>query len=135
MNMFDLIITVAIGSTFATIILNSKISIFEGIVALVLLTFLQYLVAWLSVRSKLFLNLIKSTPVLLFYEERYKTKAMKVNRVHRSEILQSVREQGIGSLDQVKAVVMETNGSLSIIRKSENNDENALQNVTEISGK
>lgn len=60
---------------------------------------------------------------------------MKVNRVHRSEILQSVREQGIGSLDQVKAVVMETNGSLSIIKKANNDDENALQNVTELDGK
>ncbi|MBU6079884.1 MULTISPECIES: DUF421 domain-containing protein [Allobacillus] len=135
MNMFDLIITVALGSTFATIILNSKISLSEGIVALGLLTFLQYLVAWLSVRSKTFRNLIKSTPVLLFYEGRYKTDAMKVNRVHRSEILQSVREQGIGSLDQVKAVVMETNGSLSIIKKANNDDENALQNVTELDGK
>ena len=73
--------------------------------------------------------------MLLFFDGRYKTDAMNVNRVHRSEILQSVREQGIGSLDQVKAVVMETNGSLSIIKKANNDDENALQNVTELDGK
>ncbi len=129
MNMFDLIITVSIGSTLATIILNKNISLSEGLTALALLTFLQYMVAWLSVRSHSFRNLIKSSPDLLFYNGEFLHKALKTNRVHETEILQSIREQGLASLDDVQAVVMETNGSLSIIKKSDTNKADVLKNV------
>jgi len=51
MNAFDLIVTVALGSTFATILLNRDVSLAEGTLALALLIGLQYLVTWTSVRA------------------------------------------------------------------------------------
>ena len=50
LNAFDFIVTVALGSTLSTVILNSSISWTEGALALGLLALFQLVVAWVSVR-------------------------------------------------------------------------------------
>ncbi len=49
MNAFDLVVTVALGSTLATILLSKTVPLAEGILAFALLIALQYVIAWLSV--------------------------------------------------------------------------------------
>lgn len=51
MNAFDLVITVALGSTFATILLDPALPLVDGLTALGLLVVLQYAITWGSVRS------------------------------------------------------------------------------------
>lgn len=118
MNAFDFVVTVAIGSTLATILLNKKISLAEGVTAFIVLIGMQYIVAFLSVRFKTISSLIKSEPQLLYYDHDYMKKAMERERIMEVEILQAVRSQGIQSIEDVKAVVLETDGSMSIIKKS-----------------
>src|SRR5690349_19324476 len=67
MNAFDLVVTVAFGSTFASAILSSDVSVSEALVAFALLCALQFAVAFLSLRSERFQRLIKAQPTLLFY--------------------------------------------------------------------
>lgn len=67
MNMFDLIVTVSIGSTVASTLLSSEVSFWEGITALSLLIFLQYAVAWMQVRSNKFAAIVNGEPQLLFF--------------------------------------------------------------------
>lgn len=49
LNAFDLVVTVALGSTLATILLNQDIAPAQGALAFLLLIGLQFIVAWLSV--------------------------------------------------------------------------------------
>ena len=46
LNAFDWVVSVALGSTLATVLLSSDVSWSEGAVALVLLAALQFVVAW-----------------------------------------------------------------------------------------
>lgn len=128
MNAFDLIVTVALGSTLATILLNKKVALAEGFSAFFILIALQYLVAWLSVRSDRFKKLIKSDPKLIFYQGKYLKENIVKERVLEVEILQAARSNGINSMDQVEAVVLETDGSISVIKKSDS-ETNTLANV------
>jgi len=50
LNAFDFVVTVALGSTLATILLNSTVSWAEGAVALAVLAGLQFLVAVVASR-------------------------------------------------------------------------------------
>ncbi|RYZ79304.1 MAG: DUF421 domain-containing protein, partial [Proteobacteria bacterium] len=50
MNAFDLIVTVALGSTLATVLLSKDVSLIQGFAALALLLLMQFVVTWLSVR-------------------------------------------------------------------------------------
>ncbi|HSR05092.1 MAG TPA: YetF domain-containing protein [Proteiniclasticum sp.] len=115
MNAFDLIITVALGSSFATVILDTSIALLEGMAALGLLILLQYVITFTSVRSKAVRKLIKSDPTLLYYHGLFIEKNMKKERISKDEIDQHVRNNGYSSYKDVSAVVLESDGSLSVL--------------------
>lgn len=115
LNAFDLVVTVALGSTLATILLDSKLSLWEGLTAFAVLIILQYLITFTAVRSKSFNKLIKSEPRLLFSEGEFLEQAMRDERIKDIEIMQAVRNSGEGDLSKVKAVILETDGSMSVI--------------------
>ena len=129
MNAFDLVVTVALGSTLATILLSKGTALAEGIVALALLIALQFIITWLSVRSNTISRLVKAEPRLLFHKKQFLWNAMKWERVKKDEIMQAIRSQGISSLDQVEAVVLETDGSFSIVKETKEGEATALSNV------
>ena len=128
MNVFDLVVTVALGSTLATILLNKKVALAEGVTAFFILIALQYVVAWLSVRSDSFKRFIKSEPQMLYYKGEFLKEKINKERVLEVEILQAARSSGIDSMDQVETVVLETDGNISVIKKTES-PSNTLENV------
>lgn len=117
MNAFDLIVTVALGSTLATVLLSDSVPLLEGVLALALLVYLQYAITWLSVRSERFQTLIKAEPTLLVHEGRYLDAALRRQRVTREEIDAALRQHGQADIANVTSVVLETDGSLSVIPK------------------
>jgi uncharacterized membrane protein YcaP (DUF421 family) len=119
LNAFDLVITMAMGTTLATTILNSKVTWVKGTTAFLVLIALQYLVAKLTVRLPWFENIIKSEPQVLFKEGEFKEEVMRKERVPKSAILQAMRSQGLGSMKQVKEVFLESDGSISVIKQYE----------------
>ena len=118
MNAFDLIVTVALGSTLATVLLSKDVALAEGLTAFALLIALQYVITWLSARSPFIENLVKAEPSLLLYEGEFLESRMRQQRVTHSEIHAAVRAQGFASLEDVAAVVQETDGSMSVMKKS-----------------
>jgi uncharacterized membrane protein YcaP (DUF421 family) len=115
LNAFDLIVTVALGSTLATVLLSQDVSPAEGAAALALLVAMQFAVAWTSVRSSVVARLVKAEPTLLLHDGRMLDAAMRRERVTRAEVLAALRGAGLGSPEQAEAVVLETDGSLSVI--------------------
>ncbi|MBN8899436.1 MAG: hypothetical protein BGO51_14530 [Rhodospirillales bacterium 69-11] len=118
LNAFDLIVTVALGSTLATVLLNRSVSLAEGIVAFVLLAGLQYLVAFLSVRWSGFDALVKSEPTLLLHRGRFLDVALRDQRVTREEVASALRASGVANVEDAAAVVLETDGSLSVVPRA-----------------
>ncbi|MFZ5739532.1 MAG: DUF421 domain-containing protein [Pseudomonadota bacterium] len=116
LNAFDLVVTVALGSVLATTALDSGVSLAQGVLALAMLIALQYAMTWGSVRSSWFRDLIKSEPTLLLYRGAHIESAMRAQRVTADEIEAVVRSSGLDSLADVDAVVLETDGSFSVVR-------------------
>jgi uncharacterized membrane protein YcaP (DUF421 family) len=115
LNAFDLVVTVALGSTLATVLLSKLVALAEGVLALALLILLQYAIAWLSVRSPKFQALVKAEPTLLLHRGRFLERAMKAERITHEEILAALRASGAAEPGGIAAVVLETDGTLSII--------------------
>jgi uncharacterized membrane protein YcaP (DUF421 family) len=118
LNAFDLVVTVALGSTLASVITSSELPLANGLLALALLVGLQFVVAWLGVRLHWVSRLVKSEPTLLVYDGRMLDTALRRSRLNREEVLATVRSAGKGDLASVQAVVLETDGSLSVIARS-----------------
>ncbi len=129
MNAFDLIVTVALGSTFATILLNRNVSLAEGTLALALLIGLQYLVTWTSVRVSWVKKLVTGEPALLLYQGQMLSTAMRAARVTEDEIRSAIRTSGIASIDEVEAVILETDGSFSVVSKGSGDSRSSLSGV------
>lgn len=129
MNAFDLIVTVALGSTLATIMLSQDVALADGLAALGVLIGMQWVIAWLSVRWQTISRLVKSEPQLLLYRGHYLTRAMRAERVVEAEILAAVRAQGIATLDAVEAVVLETDGTFSVVKRADQAELAALSTV------
>ncbi|MDP9369924.1 MAG: DUF421 domain-containing protein [Chloroflexota bacterium] len=129
MNAFDFVVTIALGSTLATILLSKDVALAEGLLALALLIGLQFVITWLSVRSPTVNRLVKAEPALLFHRGHFLHGAMRRARVVEAEIRAAVREQGIASLEEVDAVVLETDGSFSVIKQAEGTTKSALNRL------
>jgi uncharacterized membrane protein YcaP (DUF421 family) len=115
MNAFDLIVTVALGSTLATALLSTSVALAQALLAFAVLAGLQFAVAWTSVRVPAVRQVVKSEPRLLFHRGRYLRDALRAERVTESEVRQAARAQGIGRLEDVSAVILETDGSFSVL--------------------
>lgn len=129
LNAFDLLVTVAFGSTLATILLSSSVSFFEGLAALALLAGLQFVVAWASSHVPGAREAVTSTPVALVVSGEIQHDALRKNRLSESEVLQAVRSTGSGDVADIAAVVLETNGTISVIPNNKLGTGSALEGV------
>lgn len=118
LNAFDLIITIAIGSTLASIITSKSLALVEGLTALALLVAMQFVVTTLSVRLEPLNTLIKAEPALLLRDGRLLTAAMRRQRITEGEIQAAARAAGVLRLEALEAVFLETDGSLTALPRS-----------------
>ena len=129
LNAFDFIVTVALGSTLATVILSKDVALADGILALALLIALQLLISRASVSSKAFRSIIKTRPFLLFFKGNFLQDALDRHRITEDEVLQIVRSMGIANLGDVDAIILETNGKFSVIKNIGGQKGSTIQNV------
>jgi uncharacterized membrane protein YcaP (DUF421 family) len=115
MNAFDLVVTVALGSTLSTVLVTRQIPLVDGLLALALLIALQFLVAWSSLRAPWFERLVKSRPTLLLYRGEIRDDDARRQRVSHAEIGAAIRRAGLPSLSAAGAVILETDGTFSVI--------------------
>lgn len=120
LNAFDLVVTVALGSTLASILTSSDVALAQGLLAFFVLIGLQYLLAYLSTRPGRLAgtveDLIKSEPALLVFKGKLLTETLRKERLTESEILAAIRSQGHGDISEIDAVVLETDGSISVVK-------------------
>lgn len=119
LNAFDFVVTVALGSSLATALITKDVTLVDGTLAFALLIALQFLVTWSSVRTRWVRRLVTGEPRLLLYRGRLLEDAMRRARLTEGEVLSAVRSAGIARLEDVEAVVLETDGSLSVVRRGE----------------
>ena len=126
LNAFDLVVTVALGSTLATILLSNDVAWAEGAVALALLVALQLAVTWTTAKLGSGRSVVTASPTTLVRDGVVDEQALRRQRVTRGELQQAMRSSGVGGLDQVAAVVLESDGSFSVISHGKAGDGWAL---------
>ncbi|RZM19048.1 MAG: DUF421 domain-containing protein [Pedobacter sp.] len=125
---FDFVVTVTLGSTLSSMILG-KVTLAEGSAALVIIITMQYILAWTARESNTLEKVINSSPTLVFYRGTFLEDAMKKEVLTREEIYAEIRKYRMLDVDQVEAVVMELNGDLTVIKKSEGASHTSLEDI------
>ena len=115
LNAFDLVVTVALGSTLSAILLQESIALAEGATALALLIAMQFVVTFISVRSERFAKIVRSEPALLVRDGAFCRATMKRERITEDEALSAVRAAGGRGVEDVASLILESDGTLSTV--------------------
>lgn len=134
MNAFDFIVTVALGSSLATVALSKDVTLLDGVLAFIMFIFLQYCLTWLSVRVKAVKKIITNDPMLLLYQGKMLPDVMKKERITKEELYVAARESGITDLQDIHAIILETTGTISVISERDAQEAGAMGNVKNYPG-
>jgi uncharacterized membrane protein YcaP (DUF421 family) len=129
MNAFDFVVTIALGSTLATILLSKDVTLAEGAAALGLLVALQFAVTWTSVRVRWVRRVVTGEPLLLLYQGEFIDSALRRARVTPDEVNSALRGAGVRGRGSAHAVVLETDGSFTVVTAGERQGASSLQGV------
>jgi len=115
LNAFDLVVSVALGSALATIALSREVSLADGVAAITVLVAAQWVVSWASVHTSAAQRLVRAEATVVFNSGHFDDVALSRVRLTHGEVCQAIRSSGCGDLELVAAVVLETDGSLSVV--------------------
>jgi uncharacterized membrane protein YcaP (DUF421 family) len=133
MDTFDFVITTALGSALAQVVISKNGALATGLAAFAVIIGLQFVATWLSKHYRFFRGLIKDEPTLIYFRGEFMEAAMRREHVSADEILAAVRSSGYASLEDVEAVVLEADSSFSVIRRAEDGKTNSsLLNVSQV---
>lgn len=121
MSSFDFAITVAIGSIIASTILAKEPPLFQAIVALAVLYAVQMTVASLRGKATFMSKVMDNQPLLLMKGTKILEQNLKRAKVTREDLRAKLREANVTQLSQVRAVVMEATGDISVLHHKDEN--------------
>ncbi|MBO9540481.1 DUF421 domain-containing protein [bacterium] len=128
MQTFDVIVAVAMGATFGRLLTAKEVELDEAITAFLLLAALHYSVSRLTYRFPRLAAALTTKPLLL-YREGFIRSAMDRQCITEQELLAAARKSGLKSLRQVEAIVLETDGTLAVIRRAPEYDDSTLRGL------
>jgi uncharacterized membrane protein YcaP (DUF421 family) len=114
---YGLTVTVAFGSLLASVVVSRSLPLGDGILAFALLATLQWTVGWWSTRSSAVARIVTAQPSLLVARGQVDESALRRERLRIDDVRAAVRGAGHASVADVFAVVLETDGSLSVIER------------------
>ena len=129
MNAYDFLYVVIVGEMLAITVLDHDVSLAAGLMAIAVLMMIQVFISWLTARSATAERIVNGEPTLLLRHGRFLSEAMQKQRVTEEDVLSAVREEGVADLEQVEAVVLETNGAFSVIHIGKPAKLSALRDV------
>lgn len=129
MNAFDTVVSVALGSALAAAIMTLELPGALAAATILLLIGLQFAIAWLSVRIPLIHRLTRSSPKLLLLDGRILEDDLRRARLTLDAVRAAVRAHGKPRIEEIFAVVLETDGSLSVIADRGTSPATALKDV------
>jgi uncharacterized membrane protein YcaP (DUF421 family) len=99
----------------------------QGVTALALLIALQYLVTATSVRWEAFARGVRASPALLVRKGEFCKDTMRRERITEREVLSAVRASGVSGVEDAAAVVLESDGTISVIQDDGRSPENGSE--------
>lgn len=112
MSSFDFAMTVATGAVIGSSITAQEPPLVQGALALASLFGLQYLVALLRRAG---VSVVDNKPVLLMDGPDILEENLRRSRLTRQDLHMNLRQAGVTNFEDVRAVVLEKNGAVSVL--------------------
>lgn len=119
MKFFDFVAGVTIGSMGGSLIFTRNIGLGTGIFALSAFSLLAIVSGLISLKSFPLRRVIDSGPVIIMRQGQILNEEMSKLRMTYNDLLMMLRKKDVFYLDEVELAVFETDGTLSVQRKTE----------------
>lgn len=119
MTSFDFASTIALGTILATVIMNADQSLLKGAIAMSGIVAFQFLFSFLIRKSKSLQKMLTNSPMLLMRNGEILFENLAKTNVSESDLIGKLREANVIELKEVKAVVLESTGDISVLHTSE----------------
>jgi len=119
LTFFDYCVGITIGSIAASMAVDQNIKISNGIIALLVWGLIPLILGYLGLKSKWFHQLTDGKSDVLIERGKILERNLRKNQLAVEELMLLLREKDVFNIDDVEMAVFETNGQLSILKKSE----------------
>lgn len=115
LSSFDFAITVSLGTVFASAVLTEEPPLFRGLFALAFIYVLQHVVARFRLHSRLVSQLVDNEPLLVMDGTTVLEENLSTAGLTKEDLRSKLREANVLRWEQVKAVVVETTGDVTVL--------------------
>ena len=114
----ELVITMMISELASIPLENTGTPLISGIIPILTLIIAEATFSFLTLKSKKIRKLIAGSPTILIEKGRVLEKEMERLRLNIDDLMEELRTNGYSNILDVEYAIIETNGTLSIIPKS-----------------
>ena len=115
----ELVSTLLISEIAAIPIDDTDIPLLNAIVPALLLLSFEIILSTVKNKSEKLKRRIEGEPVFLIYRGKLRQRALDENRLSVNELLSELRIQGAADISDVEYAVLEQNGNMSVVTKSD----------------
>lgn len=119
LSLFDYVIGISIGNFAAEMTTDLDLPYIHGIVAVLVFGLVAYFVSYFSMKSIILRRFFIGTPTVLIKNGKILVNSLKKNKFDINDLLEECRVSGYFDISQIEYALLEANGKLSIMPKSE----------------
>lgn len=112
---FDLVVSLMLAELAVMPMEDLDAPLVHGVMATVVIMFLQCLISYISLKSNTARKIICGTPSIIYDHGRFNVKDMNKLRINMNDILGQMRLKGFYNFEDIDYLIMETNGDVSIV--------------------
>ncbi|MCM4159493.1 DUF421 domain-containing protein [Antarcticibacterium flavum] len=116
MSSFDFAMTISIGAMIATTVLSPSVSFLQGVTGLTAIFLLEIFSNFLRKRFKIYRKTVDNQPMYLMKDSKVLWENMQSARITEGDLRAVLRRNNVHNISQVKAVIFENTGDISVIR-------------------
>jgi uncharacterized membrane protein YcaP (DUF421 family) len=115
---FEFVLIFFMGGVTLTAMIGDDRSLTNALCTIAAVTLMHNFFAWAKHRSATFGRVIDGTPLVLMERDREHGETMKQMAIQDDDLAASARDMGLKRLDQIEYAILERNGEISVIQKS-----------------
>lgn len=119
MSPIDLVLLIVLGDAVQQGLTQDDYSVTGAFIVVGTIATLQLISSYLGYRSKKIRHVLEGDPLVLIQDGRFIDRNMRRERLTPDDVGEEMRLQQIESFDEVKWAILERNGNLSFIKKSD----------------
>ncbi len=123
LSVLDFVVSIMIAELAVVSIDNVNVPVIEAFTPIIVLSIIQIVLAYLSLKSPKLRHLIDGKPVVLIKDGKINEKEMKKQRYNFDDLLMQIREKDIKDVSNVEFAILEPSGDLSVFEKQNEEDE------------